>query len=69
MINGLIIGRPYKYTKEEYEKLKEIILEITKGTRYPILSLANFGHVDPVITFRYGSNVKLDSSKKYFELS
>ena len=66
-IRGLIVGRPYKYSEDELKELNKIVLAVTAGTAYPILTLANIGHVDPIITLRYGSTIVLDSAKSYFE--
>lgn len=68
LIKGLVVGRPYKFSEEQINSLNNVILEVTKGTNYPILTLANIGHVDPIITFRYGSKIILDSKNPYFEL-
>lgn len=67
-IKGIIVGRPYKYTLEECNKLKEIILRITNKYDFPILYNANIGHVDPIITLRYGQKIEIDSNKNYFSL-
>ncbi|HOX30656.1 MAG TPA: LD-carboxypeptidase [Candidatus Paceibacterota bacterium] len=61
-IAGLIVGRPYRYSLKETEKLKEIILGYTQGGDYPVLANANIGHVDPIITLPYGANALLDSA-------
>ncbi len=69
-IKGLIIGRPYGYRgdKEKYNQLKEIITGYTKGTNYPILFNADFGHTSPMITLPIGAKIELDSKKNKFEV-
>lgn len=67
-IKGLIIGRPYQYKKEEINQLKEILLKYAGNKKYPILFNANIGHVDPVITLRYGVLVRLNSSLNKFSI-
>lgn len=67
-INGIIIGRPYKYSIEEHNKLKEIVLRITNKYNFPILYNVNIGHVDPIITLRYGQKIELDSNYNRFSL-
>lgn len=67
-IKGIIVGRPYKYLVEEHDKLKEIILRITNKYNFPILYNTNIGHVDPIITLRYGQKIEIDSSINSFKL-
>lgn len=67
-IQGLIIGRPYFYEEEDNKKLKNIIEYYTKDYNYPILFNANIGHVSPIITVPFGSEVHLDSQKNIFEI-
>jgi len=66
-INGLIVGRPFKYNDEEKEKFKEIILENTKEYDFPILFGVDIGHTDPMITIPLGSKIRLDSEKNLFQ--
>jgi len=61
VINGLIVGRPYRYSQKEVKQLKEIILKYSKNKKYPILYNANIGHTDPIITIQYGATAKLNS--------
>lgn len=65
-INGLVIGRPYHYTPEQVEDLKNIILRVTNKKKCPILFNVNIGHVDPIITIRYGAPASIDSAANSF---
>ncbi len=67
-VSGLIIGRPYRYTKEEKNGLKKIILRITKPYNFPILMDVDIGHTDPIITIRYGQEITLDADKNLLQL-
>lgn len=67
-ISGLIIGRPYHYTKEEIEGLKTIILRYLKNKRCPTLYNANIGHTDPINTLRYGAIAELNSRNNSFRI-
>ncbi|MDO8569690.1 MAG: hypothetical protein Q7R89_02875, partial [bacterium] len=69
-IKGLVIGRPYGYKddKEKYNQLREITMNYTKGTNYPILFNADFGHTSPMIIIPIGAKVELDSKKNKFEI-
>jgi len=66
-INGLIVGRPFRYNDEEKEKFKEIILDNTKDYNFPILFGADVGHTDPQITIPLGTKIRLDSKLNLFE--
>ncbi|MEA3248534.1 MAG: S66 peptidase family protein [Nanoarchaeota archaeon] len=66
-IKGLVFGRPFLYSKEKVNKLKQMILYHTKDYDFPILYGADIGHSDPQITVPLGTNVKLDSKNNLFE--
>jgi muramoyltetrapeptide carboxypeptidase len=68
-INGLIIGRPFRYSPEEEAKFKKIILDNTQGYNFPIMYGADVGHTDPQITIPLGKEVELDSSKNLFKFN
>jgi muramoyltetrapeptide carboxypeptidase LdcA involved in peptidoglycan recycling len=67
-IKGLIIGRPYKYSKAEEKVLKAIVMRYMHNKKCPILYNANIGHVDPIVTLRYGSTAILDSEQNKLEI-
>lgn len=67
-IKGLIIGRPYKYSAEQVQELKKMILKYAGKKKCPILYNANIGHADPIATFRFGSRVGLNSSQNSFRI-
>ena len=60
-ISGIIVGKPYNYSNNENQQLKEILIKYTKDKKYPTLFNVNVGHVDPIITFSYGDTVEMDS--------
>jgi muramoyltetrapeptide carboxypeptidase LdcA involved in peptidoglycan recycling len=64
----LIVGRPYRYSKEDKEKLDLIIAKYTKDKTYPVLLDADIGHSDPMITIPLGAKVILDSEKNTFTI-
>ncbi len=68
-ISGLIVGRPFRYNKEEIQKFKKIILDNTKEYNFPILYGVDIGHTDPMITLPLGVEVTLDSSKNLFKIN
>ena len=67
-IKGLVIGRPYNYSKEQCDQLILIINYYTKDTDYPILFNVNIGHSDPIITLPMMSRVILDSKNNKFTI-
>ncbi len=67
-IGGMIIGRPFRYSDEEKEKLKEKIIERTKNYNFPILFGADIGHTDPQITIPLGAKTKINSEENLFEI-
>lgn len=68
-IKGLIIGRPFQYTKEEEDKFKEIILDNVKDFDFPILYGVDVGHTDPQITIPLGAEVEIDSEDNSFKIN
>ena len=68
-IKGLIVGRPFRYNKEQVRKFKEVILENTKDCDFPILYGADIGHTNPIITIPLGAEVKIDSEKDIFSIN
>lgn len=67
-INGMIIGRPYHYSKRMEEKLVNLIKEKTKNYNFPILYRVDFGHTDPMVTLPIGVESVIDSKKNIFEI-
>lgn len=65
---GLIIGRPYKYSQKDQEALRGVVLRIVGKYDIPIVSNVNIGHVDPIITLRYGQKVRIDSKNKKIKM-
>lgn len=68
-IKGMIVGRPFSYSKEQVNNLKKVILERTKDYNFPILFGIDIGHTDPMITIPLGVNVKLNSDDNLFEFT
>ncbi len=66
LIKGMVIGRPFSYSKEQNEKLMNIIAERTSNYRFPILYSVDVGHTDPMITIPLGTTVELDSDSNRF---
>lgn len=67
-IKGMVIGRPFGYTRFQVKQLVKIIRERTYQYRFPILFNVDIGHTDPMITVPLGVRVELDSSKQLFKI-
>ena len=67
-ISGMIIGRPYGYSEEEFEKLKEIILSNVGDYKFPVLYNIDIGHTDPIMTIPLGVKARLDSENNEFNI-
>ena len=76
-ISGMIIGKNKKFikieNKSDLNKLsflspEEIILERTKGYKFPIISEVDFGHEGEQITIPVGVKATIDTSKKLFSI-
>jgi muramoyltetrapeptide carboxypeptidase len=68
-ISAMIVGRPFRYTKKETEKLIALIKERTKKYDFPILFNVDIGHTDPMITVPLGTEVKVDSYRDLWEFN
>ncbi|KKQ18586.1 MAG: hypothetical protein US31_C0003G0015 [Berkelbacteria bacterium GW2011_GWA1_36_9] len=66
-IKGMIIGRPFGYSKKQIEELIKIIKTHTKDYKFLVLFGVDIGHTDPMITLPQGVRVLIDSSKNIFE--
>ena len=60
-VKGLIVGRPFKYSADDAEVLKDLLLEHTREFSYPLFFGADIGHTDPMITIQLGSTCTLNS--------
>lgn len=67
-IQWLIVGRPYRYSKEDKDKLEQILSKYVEDKNYPVLLDADIGHTDPMITIQLGAKVVLDSEKNIFTI-
>lgn len=67
-LKGMIIGRPFGYSREDMEKLKEIILRRTEQYNFPILFGVDIGHTDPIMTIPLGVKTSIDSNENKFEI-
>lgn len=73
-ISGMVIGhlsgcKDKKYPKDN-RKIKDIVLEVTRGYTFPIISVEYFGHdIKNFYTFPLGVEAIFDTSKKLFTVA
>lgn len=66
-IKGMIVGRPFGYSRKDVMLLKRIIKDITKNYNFPVLFNVDIGHTDPMITVPQGIKIRIDSQRNLFE--
>ena len=67
-LSGMIVGRPMRYTAEQKEALREIILTRTQAFDFPIISDMDFGHTAPQFILPIGCQAEIDSDRKCFSI-
>ncbi len=67
-IKGLIVGRPYKYIKEDEKRFKKALIESTAEYGFPILYGVDIGHTDPMMTLPLGVDITMDSENDFFRI-
>ncbi|KAK0263639.1 hypothetical protein LTR35_017479 [Friedmanniomyces endolithicus] len=70
-IQGLVMGRGYKYDKKMQDEIASVIqevIEVVAGRKdsCPVLMNVDFGHTSPFLTLPYGALTKLDSEADEF---
>lgn len=68
-ISGMIVGRPYGYSRSETTKLKKLTQAQLTERNIPILFGADIGHTDPMITVPIGLSSSLDSKDNLFTIN
>ena len=58
-LEGLVLGRPRRWSEDDRRSWEASVLEVCHGTSYPIVSEVEFGHTDPVLTLPVGHPVQL----------
>jgi muramoyltetrapeptide carboxypeptidase LdcA involved in peptidoglycan recycling len=67
-INGMIVGRPMRYSDDEKQVLRERILERTQGYSFPIITDMDFGHTSPQFTIPIGCIARINTKEYRFEI-
>ncbi|KUL64272.1 S66 peptidase family protein [Streptomyces sp. NRRL S-1521] len=58
-IEGLVMGRPRQWSATARAELDRILLDVSHGLTFPIVTEFEFGHTDPVLTLPVGVPVQL----------
>jgi muramoyltetrapeptide carboxypeptidase LdcA involved in peptidoglycan recycling len=67
-INGMLVGRPMRYSDDEKRLLHEVILERTRTYHFPIIAEMDFGHTSPQFTLPIGCQARIDAERRCFEI-
>jgi muramoyltetrapeptide carboxypeptidase LdcA involved in peptidoglycan recycling len=67
-INGLLVGRPMRYSTAEKGALRQCVLERTKPFSFPVVMDMDFGHTAPQFTLPIGCQARIDSDQKSFSI-
>ncbi len=65
---GLLVGRPMRYTAEERQALREVVLARTHRFDFPIIADMDFGHTAPLMTLPIGCRAVIDGDAHRFEI-
>ena len=72
-IQGLVIGRAYKYDQAMQDELASVVTEVLEvvagrkeGDGCPVLMNVDFGHTSPILTLPYGALARLDGKRDEF---
>ena len=63
-LQGMIVGRPMRYSEAEKQELREVVLERTRAYDFPIVCDVDFGHTAPQLTLPLGCRARLDALAK-----
>jgi muramoyltetrapeptide carboxypeptidase LdcA involved in peptidoglycan recycling len=67
-LKGMIVGRPMRYSEEEKQQLREVVLERTSRYAFPIVTDMDFGHTAPQFTLPIGCRARIDVKRQRFEI-
>ncbi|MBN1484334.1 MAG: LD-carboxypeptidase [Chloroflexia bacterium] len=67
-LKGLLVGRPMRYTEEQQQQLREVVLERTRAYPFPIVADMDFGHTAPQFTVPIGCCARIDAENRRFEI-
>jgi muramoyltetrapeptide carboxypeptidase LdcA involved in peptidoglycan recycling len=68
-LQGMIVGRPMRYSSDEKRELRERILERTERYSFPVITDMDFGHTSPQFTLPLGCRALIDSVQQRFAIT
>jgi len=67
-LRGMLVGRPMRYTEQDKQSLRQVILERTASFEFPVITDMDFGHTSPQLTLPLGCRAEIDSTAQQFTL-
>jgi muramoyltetrapeptide carboxypeptidase LdcA involved in peptidoglycan recycling len=67
-IRALLVGRPMRYTDDQRQQLRDVVLEHTKKFEFPVVTDMDFGHTAPQFTLPIGCRARVDVTAQRFEI-
>jgi muramoyltetrapeptide carboxypeptidase LdcA involved in peptidoglycan recycling len=67
-LQGLLFGRPYRYTDLQRQELHAVLLERTRHYDFPIIADMDFGHTAPQFTLPIGCQALIDVAQRRFAI-
>ena len=67
-VAGLLFARPMRYTEDEKQELRDVILERTGRHDFPVVADMDFGHTEPRFVVPLGCRARIDSEARSFEI-
>jgi muramoyltetrapeptide carboxypeptidase len=67
-ISGLLVGRAMRYTEQQRQQLRDVVLDRTKAFDFPVVMDMDFGHTAPQFTLPIGCCARIDTTSELFEI-
>jgi len=67
-IRALLVGRPMRYTEDQRQQLRDVVLERTQSFDFPVVMDMDFGHTAPQFTLPIGCRARVDAAAERFEI-
>ena len=60
-LSGMLVGRPMKYSDEEKQEVREVILARTARYNFPVVTDMDFGHTSPQLVMPIGCRAEINT--------
>jgi muramoyltetrapeptide carboxypeptidase len=67
-IEALLVGRPMRYSEEQRQQLRDVVLDRTARFSFPVVMDMDFGHTSPQFTLPIGCRARVDAGRRTFEI-